>query len=324
MGGRVEGSHPGSRGALGYSDQPTGRSEPAKQSASLVSRSLLVAFCLVAALTYRASVSVIPSGVLEDAFVLVLSAVLLALAAFARRSDELKKFWEIPFAFFVFTLAGFFGDGSISPLQHLFVRDVLHQTTSTNNPLASTVMGTVLAQVVGTLLLAVPIIVLTRASGADLRSIFLTRSANWWGVAVGVACFVIVYFLVVRGRTASFFPTHGAVTMSRLLSLTPALVVLVLLNGFREELWFRGLFLNRYGAFLGPLSSNVLAAVIFTSFHVQVQYAASILPFLVYTLINGLILGWLMQRSRSILASAIFHAGTDIPIFLVYLTYAAP
>jgi membrane protease YdiL (CAAX protease family) len=36
-----------------------------------------------------------------------------------------------------------------------------------------------------------------------------------------------------------------------------------------------------------------------------------------------LILGWLMQRTRSIIASMIFHAGTDIPIFLVYLSYAS-
>ena len=324
MGGSIAESQRGSRGAVADADQLKGRAEPARQPTSLVSRSLLVAFCMVAALTYRASVSVIPSGIAEDAFVLVLAAGLLALAAYARRTENLKKFWEIPFAFFVFTLAGFLGDGAVSPLQHLFVRDVLHQTTSANNPLASTVTGTVLAQFVGTLLLTVPIIVLTRASGADLRSIFIARRAGWWGLAVAVACFLIVYFLVARGRTAAFFPTHGAVTFSRLLSLTPALVVLVLLNGFREELWFRGLFLNKYGTFLSPIASNVLAAVIFTSFHVQVQYAASILPFLAYTLINGLILGWLMQRTRSVLAPAIFHAGTDIPIFLVYLTYASP
>ncbi len=319
MGARIEGRQPASPG-VGFDSAP----HEDRNATSLTSRALLVVFCLVAAFAYRASVSLIPAGILEDAFVLVLSVVLLALAVLARRAQDLKKFWAIPFAFFVFTVAGFFGDGSISPLQHLFVRDVLHQATNADNPLASTVMGTVLAQLVGTLLLVVPIILLTRASGADWRSIFIARPANWWGVGVGVACFLVVYFLVARGRTAAFFPTHGAVSVSRLLSLTPALVILVLLNGFREELWFRGLFLNKYGALLSPLSSNVLAAVIFTSFHVQVQYAASILPFLGYTLINGLILGWLMQRTRSILAPAIFHAGTDLPIFLVYLTYAAP
>jgi uncharacterized protein len=324
MGARIEGREPGGRETVAGSEPVTDPAGPQRESTSLIARSVLIVFCLVAALTYRASVSLIPAGILEDAFVLGLSALFLALAVLARRARDLRKFWEIPFAFFVFTVAGFFGDGSISPLQHFFVRDVLRQTTSSNNPLASTVLGTVLAQLVGTLLLVVPIILLTRASGIDLRSIFIARLGNWWGVPVGVACFLIIYFLVARGRTAAFFPTHGVVTLSRLLSLTPALIVLVLLNGFREELWFRGLFLNKYATFLSPLSSNVLAAVIFTSFHVQVQYAASILPFLIYTLINGLILGWLMQKTRSILAPAIFHAGTDIPIFLVYLTYAAP
>jgi len=297
--------------------------EPTRDSTSLRSRTLLVAFCLVAAFVYRSSVSLITSGLAEDAFILGFAGVLLAFALFARRGQSLKRYWEIPFSFFVFVIAGFFGDGSISPFQHLFVNNVLHQTTSTNNPLASTVGGMVLAQLFGTAMLAVPVIVLTKASGGSLRAIYLNRTANWWGLVVGLACFLLIYFLAVRGRTESFFPTHGAISMSRLVSLTPALVVLVLLNGFREELWFRGLFLKKYGRFLSPLTSNVLAAVIFTSFHVQVQYSASILIFLGYTVILGLILGWLMQRTTSILAPAIFHAGTDIPIFLVYLSYAS-
>lgn len=295
-----------------------------RESTSFSGRTVLVAFCLVAGLTYRASVSLIPSEILEDGFVLVLSALFLLLAVLARRGENLKRYWEIPFGFFVFTLAAFFGDGNISPLQHLFVKDVLHEATNTNNPLASSVWGTVLAQLAGTVLLVTPIILLTKASGRDLRSIFVGRSRHWWGLVVGVVCFLVIYFLALRGRTESFFPTQGAITTSRLLGFTPALVILVLLNGLREEMWFRALFLNKYGRFLSPLSSNVLAAIIFTSFHVQVQYSASILPFLAYTLIIGLILGWLMQRTRSILAPAIFHAGTDIPIFLVYLSYVSP
>jgi hypothetical protein len=298
-------------------------SQPKEQSTSLISRGGLVAFSLAAAFAYRASVSLIPSGVLEDGFVLALSAFFLALAILARRREKLRKYWEIPFAFFIFTVAGFLGDGMISPLQQLFVKDVLHQTTTTNNPLASTVSGMVWAQLFGTLMMVTPIVLLTRASGIGLRSIFVNRPANWWGLAAAVVCFAAIYFLAARGRTEAFFPTHGVITSSRFLALTPALAVLVLLNGLREELWFRGLFLNKYGRFLSPLSSNVLAAVIFTSFHVQVQYSASILPFLGYALVIGLILGWLMQRTKSVLAPMILHAGTDIPIFLVYLSYAS-
>src|SRR5205085_55356 len=106
------------------------------------------------------------------------------------------------------------------------------------------------------------------------------------------------------------------------LALAPALIILVLCNGLREELWFRGLFLKKYGKFLGPWSSNMLSALIFTSFHVQVTYTPALLPFLAITLISGLFFGYLMQKSASLFPSAIFHAGSDIPIFLVYLSYA--
>ncbi len=295
----------------------------ARESTGVRPQVLLVIFCLVAGLAYRASASLIPLGVGEDAFILGAAVVLLALALTAKRSNGLKRYWEVPFAFFVFFIAGFLGDGNISPIQHFFVSNVLHESTSANNPLASTVTGTVLAQLGGTILLAAPIVALTLASGRHLHEIFIARPKNRWGVVVGVICFAVIWFLALRGRTVSFFPIHGELTTSRFLSLTPALVVLVLLNGFREELFFRGLFLNKYGRLVSPVLANVLAAVIFTSFHVEVKYAASVLIFLVYTLVNGLILGWLMQRSGSLLASTIFHAGTDIPIFLVYLSYAS-
>lgn len=294
-----------------------------RQSIGVTSQVLLVAFCLAAGLLYRASVSVIPAGVAEDAFVIGIAALLLVLALAARRTTSLARYWEIPFAFFVFYVAGFLGDGNISPFQRFFVSNVLHESTSANNPLASSITGTVAAQVCGTLLITVPIVALTIAARRNLAEIFIARPKNRWTLVVGVVCFVVIWFLVLRGRTVSFFPIHGELTTARFLSLTPTLIVLVLLNGLREELFFRGLFLEKYGRFLSPVLANVLSAVIFTSFHVEVRYAASVLIFLVYTMVNGLILGSLMQRSGSLLASTIFHAGTDIPIFLVYLSYAS-
>ena len=293
-----------------------------REPGGVLAQVLLVLFCLVAGFGYRASVSVVPSGFAEDAFVLVAAAVLLAMALLAKRTGLLRAYWEIPFAFFVFYVAAFFGDGNISPLQHWFVKDVLHESTSSNNPLASTVTGSVLAQLFGTAILAIPIIVLTIAAGRSLASIYIAWPKSWWPIAVGVASLAVFWFLASRGRTESFFAIHGELSTSRFLALTPALIVLVLLNGFREEIFFRALFLNKYGMFLRPILSNLLAAVIFTSFHVQVTYAASVLIFLGYTLIIGLVAGWLMQRSGSLLASVLFHAGTDIPIFLVYLTWA--
>jgi membrane protease YdiL (CAAX protease family) len=288
----------------------------------LASRLGLVVLCLVAAFAYRGSVSLIPTGIWEDAFLLGLSALFLVIAVLARRTQSLGKYWEIPFAFFVFTIAGFAGDVNISPLQRGFITGVLHQSATSNDPLASSVLGTVLVQVFSTVCIVVPIIALTKASGRDLSSIFICKPKNQIGLIVGVIGFIAFYVLAARGRTAAFFPNSG-VSFSHFLALTPALLVLVLCNGLREELWFRGLFLKKYGRFLGRWSSNVLAAVIFTSFHVQVQYALHILPFLGFTLILGLVFGYLMQKSGSLLGPAILHAGSDIPIFLAYLSYVS-
>jgi uncharacterized protein len=294
----------------------------AKESTSLISRFVLVVFCLAAGFAYRASVSLIPTGIFEDAFLLALAALFLAIAVLARRSDSLRSYWELPFAFFVFTVAGFAGDVSISPLQHWFIHDVLHETPSVNNPLASTILGTVLAQLFGTLSLVLPIILLTKASGSGLNSIFINKERSWKWLVVGIIGFLVFFLFAAFGLSESFFPNNG-MTLSRFLALTPALIVLVLCNGLREELWFRGLFLKKYGRFLGPLSSNMLAAIIFTSFHVQVQYSRSLPIFLGVALIQGLVLGYLMQKSGSILAPVVFHAGIDIPIYLVYLSYAS-
>ena len=160
-----------------------------------------------------------------------------------------------------------------------------------------------------------------RSSGG-LACVGLLDSLNWKGLLIGILGFLVFYFLAAFGLSQRFFPNNG-ISMSRFFALTPALVILVLANGLREELWFRGLFLRRYGRFLAPFSSNALAAVIFASFHVQVQYSRSLAFFLVIALIEGLLLGLLMQKSRSLWAAAILHAGTDIPIFLVYLSSAS-
>jgi membrane protease YdiL (CAAX protease family) len=176
------------------------------------------------------------------------------------------------------------------------------------------------AQLVSTASLVIPIILLTKASGSDLKAIFFDKPRNRWALSVGIIGFLVIFLYTASGRTQRFFPNNG-VPFSRFLALTPALIILVLCNGLREEVWFRGLFLKKYGKFLGPWSSNILSAVIFTSFHVQVTYSSSLPIFLLITLVSGLFFGYLMQRSESLLPSTIFHAGSDIPIFLVYLSY---
>ncbi len=290
--------------------------EPQKESTRLIRLSVLTAFCLVAGLSFRVGVALIPLWILQVAFLLGLSALFLAIAVLARSAQGLRKYWEIPFAFFIFTIAGV----ADALLLHGFIEYVLHESTSANNPLASTVLGTVLAQLVSTLSIVIPIILLTKASGSDLSSIFIDKTRIRRGLVVGIIGFLVFYLWTASGLAQALFPNNG-VTLPQFLALTPAILVLVLSNGLREELWFRGIFLKKYGKFLGPLPSNILQATIFTAFHVQVQYTPKLLPFLGITFILGLWLGYMMQKSGNILAAAIFHAGADIPIYLTFLSY---
>lgn len=280
-----------------------------------------MAFCLAAGLSYRTIVGVFSTSVAQLAVLVALAAVLLLATVLVKKKPSLSQYWEIPFAFFIFTVAGILGDSaSYASLQQAFVTNVLHENTSSNNPIASTVTGTVLGQIFGTIGLIVPILILTRATGASWSSIYLNVTKKWKWIAVGIAGFAAFYLLAAFGLSASFFPNNG-VTLSQFLAFSPALIVLVLLNGLREELWFRGLFLKKYAKFLGPMSVNVLQAIIFASFHVAVTYSRSLIFFLAIALIQGLVLGYLMQKSDSMIPGIIFHAGIDIPIFLVYLSY---
>ena len=249
--------------------------EPQKESTRLIRLPVLAAFCLLAGLSFRVGVELIPLWILQVAFLLGLSALFLAIAVLARSAQGLRKYWEIPFAFFIFTIAGV----ADALVLHGFIEYVLHESTSADNPLASTVLGTVLAQLVSTLSIVIPIILLTKASGSDLSSIFIDKMRIRRGLVVDIIGFLVFYLWTASGLAQALFPSNG-VTLPQFLALTPAILVLVLSNGLREELWFRGIFLKKYGKFLGPLPSNILQATIFTVFHVQVQYTPKLLPFL--------------------------------------------
>src|SRR5262249_22128116 len=153
--------------------------------------------------------SLIPTGIFEDAFLLGLAALLLTLAVLTKRSQNLRRYWEIPFAFFVFTIAGFAGDVSISPLQRGFVQYILHETSIANNPLDSTILGTVLVQFFSTLGLVIPIILLTKASGSDLNSIFIDRTRVRSGLVVAIIGFVVFYLVTALGFAQGLFPNTG-------------------------------------------------------------------------------------------------------------------
>jgi membrane protease YdiL (CAAX protease family) len=227
-----------------------------------------------------------------------LTGILLVVTLFLRRSESGRQYSQISYAFFVagvaVLLSVLFSDNLLRPFG----------LTATNP------QGIAAAKLSESLWRVGAILVLMTTAGADRCSLFLNRGKIGIGLAVGVAGFVVL-------GAIAFAPLAGQAEMaSKLLSLSPWILVFVLANGFMEELLYRGLFLKRYQPFLGSGLSNLLAALVFTLVHVQVTYVSDLLQFLLILFPLALVWGYLMQRTDSLWGSALFHAGADCIIII--------
>jgi membrane protease YdiL (CAAX protease family) len=112
-------------------------------------------------------------------------------------------------------------------------------------------------------------------------------------------------------------------TVARFLALSPPLVLMAFSNAFEEEFLFRGLFLQKYEWLFGPVLANVLQAMVFSIAHTGVTYTPSAIVFIVIIVFPlGLIAGYLMRATSSVLTPAIFHGALDMAIYVTFLSYA--
>lgn len=224
--------------------------------------------------------------------------VFLAVAIWSHRNELLKKYWPVFFAFFVASFALFLSWQSAGWVLHF-----LDLTVNTPD-------GIAVAKLSESLLIVIPIILLTRISGDDLALIYLKKGELRLGLIIGLASFVLFAALAVLQVIGQ------DISWEKVIPLTPWILVFVLANGFMEELLFRGLFLRKYEPFLGNKLSNLLTAVVFTLAHIQVTYTPELPIFLMITFLLALAWGYVMQKTDSIWGSALFHAGVDMLIII--------
>ena len=158
------------------------------------------------------------------------------------------------------------------------------------------------------------VILLTRISGGSLGSIYIQKGNLKQGLIIGG----IAFFVCVAGSIpmTSLMFKPGDLTFARIISWIPWILISVLANATQEELLFRGLFLRKLQPFFGKFLSTLLIVFVFTLLHKGISYTANDLIFLAVLLPLGLAWGTIMQKTDSVWASILFHAGTDIPIFL--------
>jgi membrane protease YdiL (CAAX protease family) len=245
--------------------------------------------------------SLIPDS-LWQIYSIILSIFFLTLTILFHRNEKYKKHWQILLAFFIASFA----------LNLQAISGWLGFQTTTMN-------GLVLAMLSSTALVVASIIVLTRISGGSMYSIFLAKGKIKLGLLVGLIGFLVFVALSIPG--ANFLFQGQNLTMAKLFSWMPWILPIVLANGLREELLYRGLFLRKFEVPLGKGLSVFLQALIFSLSHSVAgigitQYTPYISMLIVATFLLGLVLGYVMQRTDSIIGPILIHAGTDIPIFI--------
>lgn len=233
-----------------------------------------------------------------------LTAVLLIIALFLRRSGKGKPYWPVFYAFFV--------AGAAVLTSGLFSSDLLRLFKQT----VATPQGIALAKFSESILRVIPILVLMPIMGFDWRSMYLAAGKVRFWLPIAIAAFVVFPAL-------AYFPLSSsqAGVLDKLLPLWPWILLFVLSNGFMEELLYRGLFLKRYEPFLGKGLSIILTAIVFALIHTQVTYAAQMIQFLVIVLVLSLIWGILIQKTDSLWGAVLFHAAGDC--LIIFGAYAS-
>jgi membrane protease YdiL (CAAX protease family) len=232
-------------------------------------------------------------------YTLILALIFLSLSVFLRSRQSLKSYWPILFAFFIASFA-------------LFIDFLVYFP-------ANTPSGFLMDMLLSASVIVSIIVILTKISGNTLGSIFLRKGNLKLGVTVGLIGFFV--FAVTAIPVAQLLFNGQNLSLDRVIAWLPWILTIVLLNGVREELLYRGLFLKKYETKLGLKTSNLLQAIIFSLSHSVAgvglsAYTPFIWALVIFTFALGLAWGYLMQRTDSIIGSVLFHAGTDIPVFI--------
>ena len=286
-------------------------------------QAILAVLCLCSGIVPLAA-RWIPGDAARISYGLIVAVGFLAVTLAVKRDSSLRQFSDLTFAFFILAFVQLLNNS----IPGFVGTNILHSLPSAGNPLASTVAGSVIIQLLEAAIAIVPVVIFTVAMGRDLGSIYARpgKLGGWLAVAIifFIAFYLFVATLPLRPDSPAhrLLPTNSTLTFDRFLALTPALLVMVISNGFEEELLFRGLFLPKYNAIFGIGLSNVLQAMIFSVAHVGVTYTPSALLFIVAAVFPlGLAAGYLMRATNGIVVPAIFHAGLDVAIYIAFLSY---
>ena len=151
--------------------------------------------------------------------------------------------------------------------------------------------------------------------GYKLKSIFLKGGRLVPGLVIGILIFILFGYLALNNPQAKIEP--GFLRKNFIWIL-----IFVFANGFMEELVFRGIFLEKLNSLFKPVWSIILTSICFAAPHLTVNYSPNVLFFSGIVFVLGMMCGYAMQYTRSMIAPVFIHAGADLMIIVpVFATY---
>lgn len=166
------------------------------------------------------------------------------------------------------------------------------------------------ASIIGTVICLVFLL-----SGYRLKDIYMVKGRLLPGLVTGLLFFLLLGYLALNNPQSRPAPDFLSVNY-------PWILLFVISNGFLEELIFRGIFLEKLLRYFKPPGAVVITSLCFAIPHLTVNYQPDVLMFSGIVFILGMICGYAMYYTRSIIAPILIHAGADlliiIPVFQAY------
>lgn len=233
-----------------------------------------------------------------------LAALFLVSALLTRKKPALKAYSRLLYAFFI-SITTYF-------LTSWFViyRDPLLRSIQI---VPGTDLYLAAIKVLEAVIVIGAVLILARLWGDKPADLYLRKGRLRLALFIGLCLFFMnsataIMTGAVRGQAGDF-----------LISRLPWAVIYSLANSLMEELLFRGLFLDKMKAVVGPWGALILTSIIFTVMHSAASYLNIIeaMIFQVVLLPMALLLGYLMQKTENLWGATLYHAGSDV--FLFYL-----
>ena len=194
----------------------------------------------------------------SGAYKVSLSVLFLLAMLVLRRRERSRAYWPVAFAFFAASLTNVATWYLAPPLQR-WLLGLLQVSIETPPGLAA-------AKLIDVVLRLVPILILVWLAGDGLGSLYLRKGNLRWSLTLGLLALANLL-----ATSIAVTASHGG-NLAVIYASLPWWFLFSLMNGFMEEIWYRGLFLGRVQPALGATGAIWLTTLVFSVSHLFATY----------------------------------------------------